>query len=88
LTGILKEKKMENEKDLIRVYTGTEIYVIHLKEELEENGISVLMQNDFQSGISAGFVGGVPSAVDLYISESDMKKAEPIIADFIKNIPQ
>jgi hypothetical protein len=79
---------MENEKDLIRVYTGSEIYVLHLKEELEESGISVRMQNDFQSGISAGFVGGVPSAIDLYISESDLNKAEPIIADFLKNIPQ
>jgi hypothetical protein len=77
---------MENENDLIRIYTGTEVSVIHLKEELEENGISVMMQNDFQSGISAGFVGGVPSAIDLYILEKDLKKAEPIINDFIQNI--
>jgi len=77
---------MQNGNDLIRVYTGTEVSVIHLKEELEEGGIDVLLQNDFQSGISAGFVGGVPSAIDVYIKESDMEKAEPIIADFIKNI--
>lgn len=77
---------MINEDDLIRVYTGTEISVIHLKGELEEIGIAVLLQNDFQSGISAGFVGGVPSAIDLFIREADMKLAEPIINDFIQNI--
>ena len=77
---------MENGNELIRIYTGTEVSVIHLKEELEESGISVMMQNDFQSGISAGFVGGVPSAVDLLIQEKDMEKAKPIIDDFIQNI--
>ena len=79
---------MKNKNELIRVYSGTEISVLHLKEELEESGISSMMQNDFRSGISAGFIGGVPSAIDLFIMESDLKKAEPIINDFIKNIPQ
>ena len=79
---------MKNKNELIRVYSGTEISVLHLKEELEESGISSMMQNDFRSGISAGFIGGIPSAIDLFIMESDLKKAEPIINDFIKNIPQ
>jgi hypothetical protein len=77
---------MKDSDDLIRVYTGTEVSVIHLKEELEESGISVLLQNDFQSGISAGFVGGVPSSIDLYINKSDVEIADPIIKDFIENI--
>jgi hypothetical protein len=79
---------MKNRDDLIRVYTGTEISVIHLKEELEEGGIDVLMQNDFQSGMSADFVGGVPSSIDIYIKKTDLEKAEPIIEDFIQNIKQ
>jgi hypothetical protein len=77
---------MENGNGIIRVYTGSEISVIHLKEELEENGVSVMLQNDFGSGISAGFVGGMPTAIDLFIMESNLKKAEPIIKDFIDNI--
>jgi len=77
---------MKNREDLIRVYTGSEISVIHLKEELEECGIDVLTQNDFQSGISAGFVGGVPSSIDIYIKKTDLERAEPIIEDFKKNI--
>ncbi|HNW52142.1 MAG TPA: DUF2007 domain-containing protein [Prolixibacteraceae bacterium] len=77
---------MKNGDNLVRVYTGNEVSVIHLKEELEEEGISVMFQNDFQSGISAGFVGGVPTAIDVYIRQGDMAKAEPILADFIKKV--
>lgn len=76
---------MKEESNLVRIFTGSEISVILLKGELEENGITALIQNDFQSGISAGFSGGVPSAIDLYIQESDLFQAEPIVNDFIQN---
>ena len=76
---------MKSETNLIRVYSGTEISINLLKAELEDNGISAMIQNDFQSGISAGFYGGGTASVDLFIQESDMKSAEPIINDFIKN---
>ncbi|HZK96825.1 MAG TPA: DUF2007 domain-containing protein [Prolixibacteraceae bacterium] len=76
---------MKNGNDLIRVYTGTEVLVYLLKERLEEVEISALIKNDFQSGLTVGFVSGVPSAVDLYIQESDMKKAESIINEFIQD---
>jgi hypothetical protein len=68
---------------LIRVYTGTELTVALLKDELEKVGISSMIQNDFKSGVSAGFSGGIPSAIDLFIQEFDLKKAEPIIREFI-----
>jgi hypothetical protein len=73
---------MKKGNDLIRVFTGTEVSVIYLKERLEEIGIGALIKNDFQSGLTVGFVSGVPSAVDLYIQESDLEKAEPIIKEF------
>lgn len=76
---------MKKENDLIRIFTGDEISVIYLKERLEEIGIGALIKNDFQSGLTVGFVGGVPSAVDLYIRESDLKEAEPIIKEFNEN---
>ena len=44
---------MENGNDLIRVFSGTEMSVNLLKDELETNGISAMIQNDFQSGITA-----------------------------------
>ncbi len=58
---------MNSQIDLIRIYTGTEVSVILLKGELEEKGIYTMIKNDFQSGNMAGFFGGIPSAVDLYI---------------------
>jgi len=76
---------MKDEDNLIRVYSGTEISVTLLKEELEENGISAMIQNDFQSGITAGFFGGGTTAIDLFVQESDLKATETIVAAFIKN---
>lgn len=70
--------------DLVRVFTGTEILVSLLKEDLENAGIAVYVRNDFQSGISVGFVGGVISAVDLYVQESDLDKTYPILNEFRK----
>jgi hypothetical protein len=71
----------ENNK-LIRVFSGTEIPINLLKNELEQGGISAIIQNDFQSGIMAGFSGGGPSAIDLFILESDLEGAIPIIEGF------
>ena len=76
---------MKNENDLIRVFSGTEISVNLLKDELESIGISAMIQNDFQSGITAGFFGGGTSAIDLFIQEADQKEAEPVINEFLKN---
>jgi hypothetical protein len=73
---------MKGNSNLIRVYSGTELTVNLLKDELEKFGISSMIQNDFNSGVSAGFSGGVPSSIDLFIQELDLGKAEPILRDF------
>jgi hypothetical protein len=75
---------MKEKNNLIRVYTGTELTVNLIKNELEKIGISSLIQNDFNSGVSAGFSGGVPSAIDLFIQDIDLMKAEPIISGFME----
>lgn len=75
-----------NDKDsLKKVFTGREVQGIILKGELEQNGIETIMKNDFEAGMSAGFATGTTPEVDLYINESDMMTAMPIIAEFIKN---
>ena len=70
----------ENDK-LTRVYTGTEVLVFILKDKLEENGISATIQNDSHDS----FLGGVPTAIDIYIQQFDYKKAEPIRSEFIQD---
>lgn len=74
---------MNDKNKLINVYSGTELTANLLQIELEKVGISGVIRNDFYSGISAGFSGGVPSAINLFIQESDLKKAEPIIREFM-----
>jgi len=76
---------MKKGDNLVRVFTGSEVSVILLKGELEKIGISVLIQNDYQAGNAVGFMGGTPSAIDLFIQESDLKEAEPIVNEFIQN---
>ena len=73
---------MKENSNLIPIFSGTELTVNLLKDELENFGISSMIQNDFNSGVSAGFSGGVPSSIDLLIQEFDMEKADPIISEF------
>jgi len=47
---------MKENSNLIRVYSGTELTVNLLKDELEKFGISSMIQNDFNSGVSADFL--------------------------------
>jgi hypothetical protein len=75
---------MKEKNKLIKVYSGTEVTVILLKGLLEEIGVTSTIQNNYKSGIEVGFVGGVQSAIDIFIQQSDFEKAEPIIRDFIE----
>ena len=75
---------MKQKNKLVKVYTGTEVTVNLLKELLEETGVGSTIQNNYKSGIEIGFVGGVQSAIDIYIQQSDFETAEPLIRDFIE----
>ena len=74
---------MKENENIVRIYTGTNITVNLLLAELEKAGISGIIRDDFESGTSAGIAGN-PSAIDLFIQEADLKKAKPIIVDFLK----
>jgi len=67
---------------LVRIFSGSSIIVNLLKDELENNEIVALIQDDFNSGTIAGFSGGIPSSVDLFVQKADLEKAEPIIKEF------
>lgn len=75
---------MENDERIVLVYTGDFVSVEHIKAELESKGISILIKNSFQQGIEAGFVAGIPSAIDIFVSESDVGKAKGIIEAIVK----
>lgn len=76
---------MANNTEFVTVFSGSEVEVLMLKGLLEGLDIEGIIQNDYQSGIIAGFGGGTISTVRLKIHESDMEKAQTIITDFKNN---
>ncbi|MGB5403839.1 putative signal transducing protein [Robiginitalea sp.] len=78
-------KKDENKEGFVHLYSGSEVRVILLKGLLEDKGIDVIVQNDYQSGISAGFAGGTVNTIRLKVHSSDLDKAQPVLEDFIQN---
>ena len=79
ISSTIHEPKTMRDK-LVRIYTGTEVTCIALKGELEAIGIESMMKNPFQ--ISTGYVGATPENVDVFILESDLEKASPVIVEF------
>lgn len=67
------------EDKIVKVYTGGDVIINHIRQELEANNIYCLIKDGFKQGIQAGFVGGVPSAVELYVSEKDLQRAVEIV---------
>ena len=76
---------MTDTPEFIDIYSGSEVRVILLKGLLAKVDVDVVVQNDYQSGITAGFGGGTINTVRLKVHESDLEKARPVVEDFIKN---
>lgn len=76
---------MENRNEFVDFYSGTEIAIIILKSNLESIGVFGMVQNDFNSGNSAGFVGGTADTIRLKIRKSDIEKSKPILKEFLSS---
>ena len=74
---------MKSESKTVLIYTGDLVTVEHIKTELESQGISCLVKNSFQQGLEAGFVAGVPNAIDIYVVSEDKEKALEIVNTII-----
>jgi hypothetical protein len=75
---------METKNKLVRVFAGSEITVTLLQSELEKEGISTNVINEYEQSNFRGFSTGTPYSVDLYILDSDLERAEPIVNEFLK----
>ncbi|HKJ49756.1 MAG TPA: DUF2007 domain-containing protein [Christiangramia sp.] len=69
---------MSEEEYYKRVYTGPETNVQYLQELFEKEGINSRVRNDFDSGLRAGFGGGLPGQVLLFVWENQFEKAVKI----------
>ena len=67
------------ESDYERVYTGSLINIQYIKTLLEESGIHSIVRDDMRSGMLAGFGGGVPNHIQLFVKKEDLETAVPII---------
>ena len=75
---------MSAKDGLVLIYTGRIIMIERIQTELESNEIVSIMKDGFRQGIEAGFGGGVPSAIDLFVTKSDVEKAKEIIEAIIE----
>lgn len=73
---------MTKKNELVKVFTGPEGAVILLKSRLEQAGISSIIKNDS----SELFLGVSTPVTDLYIKESDLDNAQPVVAEINKSI--
>ena len=66
---------MSKEEEYKRVYTGSEVNVLHLGDILQQEGIRTRVRNDFDSGLRAGFGGGLPGQVQLFVLSEEYDRA-------------
>ena len=66
---------MSTEQEYAHVYTGPETNVQYLQEIFNDEGFSSRVRNDFDSGLRAGFGGGLPGQVQLFVVNSNMNAA-------------
>ena len=69
---------MSEEENYKRVYTGPETNVQYLQELYSNEGIHSRVRNDFDSGLRAGFGGGLPGQVLLFVLENQFEEAVKI----------
>jgi hypothetical protein len=69
---------MSTDQDYEWVYTGSEVNVQFLQDLLNKAGISSRVRNDFDSGLRAGFGGGLPGQVLLFAENSNLDEAMKI----------
>ncbi|MEW7290769.1 putative signal transducing protein [Aquimarina sp. 2304DJ70-9] len=67
------------ESEYERVYTGSLINIQFLQTVLQDRGINSVTRDDMKSGMMAGFGGGIPDHIQLFVKKIDVEEAIPII---------
>ncbi|MCK8524280.1 DUF2007 domain-containing protein [Aquimarina sp. D1M17] len=67
------------ESEYERVYTGSLINIQFVQTVLQEKGINSITRDDMKSGMMAGFGGGIPDHIQLFVKKTDVEEAIPII---------
>ncbi|MFV8345019.1 MULTISPECIES: DUF2007 domain-containing protein [Flavobacterium] len=70
---------------LMKVFSGSEILAMALKEKIEAIGVETVLKNNIQSARLAGF-GTSGQAVELFVQETEFAKVNPVIEEFRMSI--
>ena len=70
---------------MMKIFSGSEVLALALKDRLEKAGIETILKNNIQSARMGGF-GGSDLAVELFIEEVHFGKAHPVIEEFRMSI--
>lgn len=73
---------MDNNEDLIKLFTGSEIDCNVLKQILVDNSIACLIKSDSNSAKTAGFGVNFGSEAHVFIAEKDLDKAKNLVQQF------
>jgi hypothetical protein len=66
---------------VVKIFSGSEILALGLQQKLEEIDIFPVIKNNMQAARLSGF-GNTGLAVELFIEERELVKAEQVIEDF------
>ncbi len=70
-------------EDIKKVYVGTEVEGLFIKEMLQESGIEIMMKDAFQSSIQAGWADGLPGdSVRIFVKIEMYDKAKKLIDEY------
>lgn len=67
------------ESEYERLYTGSLINIQFLQTLLQEQGIHSIVKDEMKSGMMAGFGGGIPDHIQLFVKKTDLEEALPIV---------
>lgn len=62
----------------VKLYAGSEVMVLAVKDLLEQNNIPYIIRDDIESAITAGF-GSMDKAVNVFVEEQDLEKAKKVL---------
>lgn len=71
---------MSSDDSFKHVYTGSEVNIQYLQDLFDKASISSRVKNDFDSGLRAGFGGGLPGQAQLFVPASHYTEAAAIVA--------
>ncbi len=61
----------------IKVFSGSEIEAIPVREKLAERGVTPFVRNGYEAARLSGF-GNTDAAVELYVSAEDFEKVKDL----------